>query len=110
MEFKYCSLPFYSVIPLKSAKTQKYNAPKNIDYLSIDTEGTEFEILSNFDFSKHSFHVITCEHNYTPICQRIFKLLSNNGYVRQYEELSKWDDWYVHDQDSKTSLLSGIRK
>ena len=74
---------------------KKHNAPKNIDYLSIDTEGSEFEILKNFDFSKHQFRVITCEHNFTPMREKIFALLSKNGYVRKFEELSKFDDWYI---------------
>jgi FkbM family methyltransferase len=73
----------------------KHDAPAQIDYLSIDTEGSEFEILSNFDFSKHSFRVITCEHNFTSARERIFELLSRNGYVRKYQELSEVDDWYV---------------
>ena len=29
----------------------KYNAPNIIDYLSIDTEGSEYEILSKLDLS-----------------------------------------------------------
>jgi FkbM family methyltransferase len=74
---------------------EKYNAPKQIDYLSIDTEGSEFEILSNFDFAKYQFNVITVEHNYTPIRGQIFNLLTSNGYKRKYIGLSKWDDWYV---------------
>ena len=73
----------------------KYNAPHRIDYLSIDTEGSEFEILRHFDFSKHYFQVITCEHNYTPMRDKIFDLLSKNGYVRIYQKISKWDDWYI---------------
>ena len=35
----------------------KYNAPKIIDYLSIDTEGSEFNILNNFDFNKYKFRI-----------------------------------------------------
>ena len=73
----------------------KYDAPKIIDYLSIDTEGSEFEILNGFDFSKHSFRVITCEHNFTPMRKKIFDLLTKNGYERCYEEFSQFDDWYV---------------
>ena len=73
----------------------KYAAPRVIDYLSIDTEGSEYEILSNFDFSRHTFGVITCEHNYTAMREKIFKLLTDNGYVRVLEELSMVDDWYV---------------
>jgi len=73
----------------------KHSAPRNIDYLSIDTEGSEFEILNAFDFEKYSFSVITCEHNYTPAREKIYELLTSKGYIRKYENLSLWDDWYV---------------
>jgi len=73
----------------------KYDAPKIIDYLSIDTEGSEFEILNGFDFSKFSFRVITVEHNYTPMRKQIYDLLTKNGYERHYQDFSKFDDWYV---------------
>lgn len=73
----------------------KYNAPKIIDYLSIDTEGSEYQILSHFDFSKYTFNVITCEHNYTPMREKIYSLLTKHGYQRVYEELSLFDDWYI---------------
>jgi FkbM family methyltransferase len=73
----------------------KYNAPKLIDYLSIDTEGSEYEILRDFDFNKYQFRAITCEHNFTPLRENIFSLLTNNGYVRKFEGISNYDDWYV---------------
>lgn len=74
---------------------EKHNAPREIDYLSIDTEGSEFEILSHFDFSKHTFQVITCEHNHTPMREKIFELLAGQGYTRVYQDLSLFDDWYI---------------
>jgi len=74
---------------------QKHRAPKLIDYLSIDTEGSEFDILSNFDFRSYKFRIITCEHNYTPMRGRIHKLLTSNGYSRVLEHISQFDDWYV---------------
>jgi len=73
----------------------KFNAPREIDYLSIDTEGSEFDILSSFDFAKYHVKVITCEHNFTPLREELFQLLSSKGYVRKYEVLSGFDDWYV---------------
>ena len=73
----------------------KYSAPKYIDYLSIDTEGSEYDILRNFDFDKYTFGVITCEHNYTTARDKIHKLLISKGYIRKYEKISLWDDWYV---------------
>ena len=74
---------------------RQHNAPRNIDYLSIDTEGSEFEILRGFDFDEYCFRVITVEHNFGEQRDNIYSLLTRNGYVRVYEELSLFDDWYL---------------
>ena len=71
-------------------------APKIIDYLSIDTEGSEFLILENFNFNKYKFRVITCEHNFTENREKIHKLLTQNGYRRVWSEFTQFDDWYIH--------------
>jgi hypothetical protein len=73
----------------------KHRAPKYIDYLSIDTEGSEYEILEAFNFNEFSFGIITVEHNYTPQRDMIFALLTGHGYIRKYENISAFDDWYV---------------
>jgi len=73
----------------------QFNAPTVIDYLSIDTEGSEFEILKSVDFDRYSFNVITCEHNYTPARDQVHDLLAGKGYQRKYPQLSGCDDWYV---------------
>ena len=74
---------------------QKHNAPKQIDYLSIDTEGSEFEILNSFNFNEYDIKIITCEHNFTPNREKIYSLLIKNGYKRKFSEYSMFDDWYV---------------
>jgi FkbM family methyltransferase len=70
-------------------------APQIIDYLSIDTEGSEFLILENFNFNKYKFRVITCEHNFTENREKIHKLLIQNGYRRVWSEFTQFDDWYI---------------
>lgn len=74
---------------------KEHEAPRIIDYLSIDTEGSEYEILSTFDFDKFTFRVITVEHNFTSNREKIFKLLLENGYERRLSDVSLFDDWYV---------------
>jgi len=74
---------------------QKYNAPKSIDYLSIDTEGSEYEILKSFDFNQYEFQVITCEHNFSPLREKINNILKQNGYKRVLTSISREDDWYL---------------
>ena len=75
---------------------QTNGAPAYIDYLSVDTEGSEFDILKDFDFSKFQFGVITIEHNYNKTNRdRLYALLTSKGYIRKYQSLSRWDDWYV---------------
>lgn len=69
----------------------KHNAPENIDYLSIDTEGSEYSILKNFPFEKWNITLITVEHNFEAQRELICKLLSEFGYKRIEKQ---WDDWY----------------
>ena len=73
----------------------KYNAPQEIEYLSIDTEGSEYEILSSFDFSKYEIKVITCEHNYSSSREKLQELLTSHGYIRRFQNISYYDDWWV---------------
>lgn len=72
-----------------------HSAPSYIDFLSIDTEGSEYEILNAFDFSRYSFGLICVEHNFANNRERIRQLLSANGYSQVLAEFSAFDDWYV---------------
>ena len=73
-----------------------HKSPKQIDYLSIDTEGSELEILRAFNFDKYDIGIITVEHNFRePNRQVIFDLLTSKGFVRLFEPFSNFDDWYV---------------
>jgi FkbM family methyltransferase len=72
-----------------------HNAPKHIEFLSVDTEGSEFEILNAFDFSQYSFGAICVEHNYLENRSKVKQLLVSKGYRQVYPELSDFDDWFV---------------
>ena len=73
----------------------KANAPSFIEYMSLDTEGSEFEILKNFDFGKYTFGLIDVEHNFIePRRTEIKNLLLSNGYI--YKGANNWDDMYKH--------------
>jgi FkbM family methyltransferase len=72
-----------------------HNAPKHIEFLSVDTEGSEFEILNAFDFSQYTFGAICVEHNYLENRPKVKQLLLANGYRQVYPELSDFDDWFV---------------
>jgi FkbM family methyltransferase len=81
---------------------EKYKCPKELDYLSIDTEGSEFEILKKLDFNKFSPKIITIEHNYEDIKRNnIFNLLKKNNYLRVFNEISDWDDWYIKEKKNQ---------
>jgi FkbM family methyltransferase len=73
----------------------KANAPEFIEYMSLDTEGSELEILKSFDFSKYTFGLIDVEHNFAePIRSQIRSLLLSKGYV--YKGENQFDDMYKH--------------
>ena len=72
-----------------------WNAPRRIDYLSIDTEGSELDILRALDFGAWEIRLLTVEHNHTPKRGEIHDFLASKGYRRKFERLSNVDDWYV---------------
>jgi FkbM family methyltransferase len=71
--------------------------PKVVDFLSLDTEGSEFEILKDFDFNSYSFSVITVEHAFSEQREKICELLTSNGYQRVLVDISAYDDWYINE-------------
>jgi FkbM family methyltransferase len=74
---------------------KEHNAPENIDYLSIDTEGSEYEILKGFNFNNYKFNFISIEHNFTKNRNLIQCLLKKEGYRQILPGMSKWDDWFI---------------
>ena len=68
-----------------------------IDYLSVDTEGSEFDILSDLNYIKYRPTIITVEHNYKKtIRKKIFQLLKDKNYSRVFKSISRFDDWFIN--------------
>ena len=73
-----------------------YDAPQVINYLSIDTEGSELDILSAYGFERR-IDLISVENN--PKTEGIIEeLLGGRGYRRVYRQFSQWDGWYVSEE------------
>lgn len=69
-------------------------APTFIDFLSLDTEGSELDILRGHDFSLYKFGYISVEHNYKqPARKQIREFLESKGYT--FFQENEWDDDYV---------------
>ena len=71
-------------------------------YISIDTEGSEFDILKSFDFKNFKPKVFTIEHNYSSLEKQIDKLLEKNNFERVFCKLTAFDAWYVSKEALKT--------
>lgn len=78
----------------------QHQAPQEIQFLSLDTEGSELEILQAYDFKNRTIRSICVEHNYAKESrQKLNALLLSKGYNQVLERVSKWDDWYVLSRD-----------
>jgi FkbM family methyltransferase len=68
---------------------------RTIDYVSIDTEGTESRILSSYSFIGRPA-LMTVEHNHAPQRDTIRRLMvDQRGYVPLMQGISCFDDWFV---------------
>lgn len=79
------------------------HAPLEIDYLSIDVEGHELEVLDGMDFDRWQVGLITIEHNlYCDGSERqelIYERLIRHGFERVVEDVvapgyGPYEDWY----------------
>ena len=62
---------------------EESHAPTHVDFLSLDTEGSEYDILSTFPFHLRTFGIILVEHNHIRKKRyQINRLLNSKGYVR----------------------------
>jgi hypothetical protein len=67
--------------------------------MSMDTEGSELDILQSFPFDQFHFRILHIEHNYVePNRSKIKNLLEQNNY--QYIGENKWDDIFVYIEPS----------
>jgi FkbM family methyltransferase len=74
---------------------KRYCLPKQIEYLSIDTEGNEFEIIKDFDFDMYKVKTISIEHNHDLKKANLIrnKLLQHN-YLELKEKFLKFDMFF----------------
>ena len=64
-------------------------------YISVDTEGSEYEILKVFNFKKFRPVFFTVEHNFTTLQGKIDQLMEENDYVRVFKNITAFDGWYI---------------
>lgn len=81
----------------------EFSAPKNIGFLSVDTEGNEYEIIQGLDSNIYRFSFVAVEVSRNP--KQIKSLMKSLGYTQILEQISLWDQWYV---DAK--LLKDLEK
>lgn len=73
-----------------------HNAPRDIDYISIDTEGSELEVLQGLDFNQYHIGFLTIEHNFEMEKRcAVAEYLAPFGFRPVLEEFSYQDIWLV---------------
>ena len=75
---------------------KNYFQNKAPSYISIDTEGSEYEIIKSFNFKKYRPQIFTIEHNHTKLEKKIDDILKHNNYERIFRKLTAFDGWYVN--------------
>jgi|UPI00041A3231 FkbM family methyltransferase len=102
----------FSSIHLKSKSTEKIvstiklsdalqltNAPKIINFLSVDVEGGEFDALLGMDFNSYYVKCLVVEHNFDKDNRsKIYDLLIKNQFRLIFKNKTLYEDWYVNDK------------
>ena len=74
---------------------REHNAPSVVEFVSLDTEGSELDILMGHDFTKYRLLAVTVEHN--GVIQKrdaVRNLMKEHGYC--VDQMSEIEDWFNH--------------
>jgi len=74
---------------------RQHQAPRTIQFMELDTEGSEYEILAAHDFDAYPILALAVEHNGVARSrERICALLESKGYVLDHG--NEIEDYYLH--------------
>jgi hypothetical protein len=77
---------------------EEHAAPSLIHFLCLDTEGSEFEILSAHDFDRWKFGLAAIEHNgVSHKKDAVHHLMRSHGYLLLDYLGDLINDWYLHE-------------
>ena len=80
------------------------NAPQTIDFLALNVEGSEYDVLSKFNFDAYKIQAIAVEDN---LCN---ELLRSKGFI-QVENCHnvdhKWEQYFLHQELYEKLKLEG---
>ncbi|MCJ2089022.1 FkbM family methyltransferase [Methylobacterium sp. E-005] len=74
---------------------QAAQAPRTIDYMSINAEDDTLDILERFDFSQHDVTLLSVANADPQQSATLAELMARTGYERRFEPFSLSDVWYA---------------
>jgi hypothetical protein len=96
----------FKYLKKKQSKLSNYSSSnrntKNIDYMSLDVEGNEEDILKSFPWSRYQFNLLTIEYNQN---QTLYKWIKSFLKPFGYEETIVDDVWYQDVHMAHKSVL-----
>ncbi|MCJ2064554.1 hypothetical protein MKK63_17785 [Methylobacterium sp. J-088] len=74
---------------------QAANAPRTIDFLSINAKEDTLDLLEGFDFAEHDVTLLSVAHTDPQQNEALAELMTRNGYERRFASFSMSDAWYT---------------
>ena len=75
---------------------RKYKCPKVIDYISLDVEGLEYDILCGFPFEEYISKLWTIEYNDNRDKIRELMISKEYSIVPDHIKKADWEDWFYY--------------
>jgi hypothetical protein len=70
---------------------------KRIDFISLDVEGSEWEIVRSFPFDEYTVKCIAVEHNFEEPKRTLIRTFLTETHGFKFVCENQWDDWYFSD-------------